>query len=110
MVPGESHDDCLLFHHLVDKVPDVSRMRHHRSDGVLGLWDDGTLVHPADTRRFADDVLQGVGLLQLAQVIVLHSNSDVSILDSGRLCVSVCVYAFIRISPDPLLLLPLHRI
>lgn len=77
--------------HLVDEVPDVSRMRHHWSDGVLGLGDDGALVHPADTRRFADDVLQGVGLLQLAKVIVLHSNSGVSILDSRSMRVSVCV-------------------
>lgn len=77
----------------MDEVPDVSRMRHHRSDGVLGLWDDGTLVHPADARWFADDVLQGVGLLQLAQVVVLHGNSNASILDSRseRVCVCACV-------------------
>lgn len=74
---------------LMDEVPDVPWMRHHRSDGILGLWDDGTLVHPADTRWFADDVLQGVGLLQLAQVIVLHSSSDVSTLDFRGVCVSV---------------------
>lgn len=72
----------------MDEVPDVSRMRHHRSDGVLGLWDDGTLVHPADAWWLADDVLQGVGLLQLAQVIVLHSNGSVTILDWKRVCVS----------------------
>lgn len=90
MPPGESGADGLLHGHLVDEVPDVSRMRHHRSDGVLGLWDDRTLVHPADAGRFADDVLQGIGLLQLAQVVVLHSNSHVSIPDSKSVCVCVC--------------------
>lgn len=62
------------------KVPDVSGMWHYRSDGELGLWDDGPFVHPADTRGLTDDVLQGVGLLQLAQVIVLHHhiNTDVN--------------------------------
>lgn len=76
----------------MDEVPDVPRMRHHRSDGVLGLRDDGTLVHPADARRFADDVLQGVGLLQLAQVVVLNRSSDVS--TRRRVCISVllCVW------------------
>lgn len=71
----------------MDEVPNVPRMRHHRSDGVLGLGDDGTLVHPADTGWFADDVLQGVGLLQLAQVIVLNSSGDVSTW--RRVCISV---------------------
>lgn len=62
--------------HLVDEVPDVARVRHHRPDGVLRLGDDGALVHSADTRWLADDVLQGVGLLQLAQVVVLHGRGD----------------------------------
>lgn len=61
----------------MDKVPNVSRVGHDRSDWILGLWDDGTFIHPADTRRFADDVLQGVRLLQLAQVVVLHSHRGV---------------------------------
>lgn len=60
----------------MDEVPDVSRVRHDRSDWVLGLGDDGTFVHSADTRWLADDVLQGVGLLQLAQVVVLHGHRD----------------------------------
>ncbi len=61
----------------MDEVPDVSRVGHDRPDWVLGLGDDGTLVHPADARWLADDVLQGVGLLQLAQVVVLHSNRGI---------------------------------
>lgn len=74
-------EDVLPYRHLVDEVPDVPWMGDHRSDGVVGLWDDGTLVHPADAGWFADDVFQGVGLLQLAQVVVLHSDRDVSIPD-----------------------------
>lgn len=62
--------------HLVDEVADVARVRHHGPDGVLRLGDDGALVHSADTWRLADDVLQGVGLLQLAQVVVLHQHGD----------------------------------
>lgn len=50
----------------MDEVSDVSGVGNNRSDWILGLWDDRTLIHPADTRRLADDVLQGVGLLQLA--------------------------------------------
>lgn len=103
----------LLYRHLVDEVPDVPWMRDHRSDGVVGLWDDGTLVHPADAGWFADDVLQGVGLLQLAQVVVLHSDSDVSIPDFRGVCVCVSVWAgvcVLGVSPDPLLLPPLRRI
>lgn len=61
----------------MDEVPNVPRVWHNRSDWVLGLRDDGTFIHPADTRWFADDVLQGVGLLQLAQVIVLHNNMGI---------------------------------
>ena len=61
----------------MDEVPYVSRVGHDRSDWVLGLGDDGTFVHPAYTRRLADDVLQGVRLLQLAQVVVLHIHRDV---------------------------------
>lgn len=60
----------------MDEVADVARVGHDRSDGVLGLGDYGTLVHPADARRLADDVLQGVRLLQLAQVVVLRSSRD----------------------------------
>lgn len=75
----------------MDEVPDVPRMRHHRSDGVLGLRDDGTLVHPADPGWFADDVLQGVGLLQLAQVIVLKGSSDVSTWRHVCIRVGLCV-------------------
>ena len=83
---------CVCVGHLVDKVPDVSRMGHHRSNWILGLGDDGTLVHPADTGRLADDVLQGVGLLQLAQVIVLHGHkgqTDVSRAEANM--ESMCV-------------------
>lgn len=61
----------------MDEVPDVSRVGHDRSDGVLGFGDDGTFVHPADTRWLADDVFQGVRLLQLAQVVVLRSHRGV---------------------------------
>lgn len=50
----------------MDEVPDVSGMGHDRSDRILRLGDDGTFIHPADARRLADDVLQGVRLLQLA--------------------------------------------
>lgn len=63
----------------MDEVPNVSRVGHNRSDRVLGLRDDGTFIHPADTGWLADDVLQGVGLLQLAQVIVLHSNMGIPV-------------------------------
>lgn len=61
----------------MDEVPNVPRVRDDRSDWVLGLGDDGTFVHSADTRWLADDVLQGVRLLQLAQVIVLRSHRDI---------------------------------
>ena len=57
--------------HLIDEVPDVPRVGDHRSNGVLGLRDDGALIHPPYPRGLTDDVLQGVRLLQLAQVIVL---------------------------------------
>lgn len=86
--------------HLVDEVPDVSRVWHDRSDWVLGLWDDGPLVHPADSWRFADDVLQGVWLLQLAQIIVLlrrRGQTERSRRRRGQLrnpvlvCVCVCL-------------------
>lgn len=68
---------CVL--HLMDEVPDVSWVRHDRSDGILRLGDDGTLVHPADTGRLAVDVLQGVGLLQLAQVVVLRGDTEAAV-------------------------------
>lgn len=58
--------------HLIDEVPDVPRVGDHRSNGVLGLRDDGALVHPPYSWGLTDDVLQGVRLLQLAQVIVLQ--------------------------------------
>lgn len=57
----------------MDEVPNVPWVGYDRSDWVLGLRDDGTFVHSANTGWFADDVLQRVRLLQLAQVIVLHS-------------------------------------
>lgn len=57
----------------MDKVSDVAGVRHNRPDRVLGLCDNGPFVHPAHTGCFVDDVLQGVRLLQLAEVIVLHS-------------------------------------
>lgn len=79
----------------MDEVPDVSRVGHDRSDWVLGLRDDGTLIHPADTWWLADDVLQGVRLLQLAQVVVLHIHTGVHVnwhrrsLWKARVCVLV---------------------
>lgn len=52
------HAWCVwLYFHLVDEVPNVSRVGHDRSDGILGLGDDGTLIHSANARRFAHDVL-----------------------------------------------------
>lgn len=52
--------------HLVDEVPDISRVGDRRPDGILGLRDDGALVHPPYPQGLTDDVLQRVRLLQLA--------------------------------------------
>lgn len=41
----------------MDEVPNVSRVGDNRSDGVLGLGDDGALIHPADARWLAHHVL-----------------------------------------------------
>lgn len=74
----------------MDEVSDISRVRHDWSDRVLGLWDDGSFVHPADTRWLADDMLQGVRLLQLAQVIVLRSVTY-SCIFRKNVCEWVCL-------------------
>ena len=58
--------------HIINEVPDVSGVRQTGSDRVLRLSDHRPLVHPAHPRRLVDDVVQGLGLLQLAQVVVLH--------------------------------------
>jgi len=90
---------CVI--HLVDEVPDVSRVGHDGPDGVLGLRDDGPFVHPAHAGRLAADVLQGVGLLQLAQVVVLRARANRCTsatevhTDIMRVCVCVCVRVWV---------------
>lgn len=79
----------------MDEVPNVSRVGHHRSDGVLGLGDDGAFVHPADAGRLADDVLQGVRLLQLAQVVVLESHGGTAASARQRTTTHGCMYVCI---------------
>ncbi|KAF3860687.1 hypothetical protein F7725_000942 [Dissostichus mawsoni] len=94
--------------HLVDEVPDVSRVGHDRSDWVLGLGDDGTLVHPADARRLVDDVLQGVRLLQLAQDLTWSSSPPPSSsyfkmlsLTSSSGSISSCLMRMEMMAPVP---------
>ena len=60
-----------LWAYLVDEVPDVSRVGRGRPHGVLGLGVEGPLVHPPDPHGLDGVGFYCVGLLQLAQVVVL---------------------------------------
>lgn len=58
--------------YIMNEISDVAGVGQTGSDGKLRLGDDGPLIHSANSRRFIDDVVQRLGLLQLAQVIVLE--------------------------------------
>lgn len=57
--------------HIINEVSYVSRVGQAGSDRVLRLSNHRSLIHSAHSCRLVDDMIQGLGLLQLAQVIVL---------------------------------------
>lgn len=64
--------------YLVDEVADVPGVGHARSEGVLGLGVDGPLVQPSDSHRLDGVRLHRVGLLKLAQVVILRGQMGIS--------------------------------
>lgn len=62
--------------HLINKVPDVPRVRGCRSDGVLGLGVNRSLIQSSDSYRLDGIRFYSIRLLQLAQVIVLKKTKS----------------------------------
>lgn len=60
--------------YLVDELSYVSGMGRGRADGVVGLGVHRSLVQPADPDGLDHVWLQSIGLLQLAQIIVLKKD------------------------------------
>lgn len=61
--------------YVVYEVSYVPRVGHAGSDRVLRLSNHGPLIDPAHPRWLADDVVQRLRLLQLAQVVVLDETT-----------------------------------
>lgn len=60
--------------YLVDELSYVSGMGCGRADGIVGLGVHRSLVQPADPDGLDHVWLQSIGLLQLAQIIVLKKH------------------------------------
>lgn len=80
LLTGETHGLPQVFRpielfnwtYINDKLSNVFGMRYTGSYWVLRLWDDWPLVYSPHSPWLAHDVLESLGLLQLAQVIVLQ--------------------------------------
>lgn len=74
VIHASSHS-CRLLLYLMDEVAYVSWVGGCRADGVLVVVMEGPLIQTSDP-HFDALWLQGVRLLQLAQVVVLNSRTN----------------------------------